>query len=153
MPNARMLINENPRPTLWTTVVEHAPGEWMAYGTRRINYLDIESIIDDGLEMSYFGGLVREMAPCTLREIIIKGSIRGLNMTTGTSALGALGSLLEMFHKEEIEEAVHKERYKHSDYTRFGGNIDDELLKKIKKLVAKQQAKVAEAVEEGYYDD
>lgn len=129
--------------------------EWMAYGSRKINYVDIESVINHGDEFSYYGGLIREMSPATLREIKLTGSLTGLTMCVGSTQLGALGTLLDALRREEDEERKQNEAYtkRQEDIARFGGEVNEDLIRKIVKLRKKQAKKTQREKEYDPYDE
>lgn len=149
-------MNATIQPNLFILTYKQEDGSWAAWGSRKVNFLDLEAKIDDGIEVTYRGGLTHEMSPSTLREFIFNGSIRNLTTVTGNSELGAVGGLIDALRKEEEEElraSFEREKYK-DDIKRFGGQVDEELIRKVVRWRKKQAKKKAEQdeLDERYHE-
>lgn len=108
---------------------------YIAVGSRTINYLEIGREVEmmPLLEYSYQAVLPYET------KISINGSAHTLTYVTGTTPLSTLGSLLDAFKKDEEQEAEEKrQRVRQTELARFGGEVDDELVRKIVRWRKKQ---------------
>lgn len=136
------MLDHSITPNWWMTVIEN-DGKWTAIGSRKINRIDIEARIDD-YDWPLLGhSLYSPVA--SVAEYKIAGSVRGFTYTSGTTRLAALGALMDALQKEEEEErTVAAERSKRQeDLKRFGGEVNEELIRKVVRW-RKKQAKKAE---------
>jgi hypothetical protein len=124
-------------------------GTWTALGSRKVIQFDLESRINEPEYLDYFGGFIRDYGTASLRDYVIKGSLRNMTMVTGTSQLSALGALLDALRKEEEEEKEISVKYAQGkiDLQRFGGEVNEELIRKVVRWRKKQAAQAAKKKE------
>lgn len=134
------------KPKFCFFLVEHEDG-WMAIGSRQINYLDLESIMASD-SIFTFGG---DRIPLGPPSYNINGSFETLIMAVNSSPLSALASLYEALQKEEAEEVADTKR--REDLARFGGEINEELIRKIVKWRKKQEKKQPKEYEYHEWDE
>lgn len=137
------------KPELFILTYQDEADNWVAWGSRKVNRFEVEAKLED-YEYTCYDGLIRDYGT-SLREFLWNGSIGGMTMCSGTSQLSAIGALIDALRKEEDEEriAAAEREKRQADIARFGGEVNEELIRKIVRW-RKKQAKKAE--QEREYD-
>lgn len=123
------------RPNYFTSLVENPDGTWTAIGSRKMGFLNFELV----REWDAYGALNtwdwdRDAVVYGPQTIHLEGEAKGIITTQASTRLAALGMLLDAFDTEEREEEHLKRVGKElQELNRLGGEIDDELAKKIRK--------------------
>ncbi len=141
---------------------------WIALGARKIGRLEINMSQgrDDITGGWDYWNLGRDKSYTPVdHQYVITSDAKQFTYVKGKTQLAALGALLDTLREEEEREDAVKREYiaKQERITRFGGEIDEELIKKIVKW-RKKQAKEAALVNRvlnredidfssSYYDD
>lgn len=137
------------QPQLFITVIENDEG-YMAIGSRKVSSLEITAATEyfETQNWKSFDNYLIQ-GP---KSFEIAGVTHTLTTVQGRSRMGVIGQLLEAFDEEKrLEEEEKRERQKRQqDLARFGGEIDEELVRKIIKW-RKKKAKKYE--EDDYYED
>lgn len=141
----------NTKPTYLMTLIE-SNGGWTAVGSRSVNFLNIEARREwEELSLTYFSD--RSISP-SIYHYLVEGSVRSFTVVSAPTQLQALGALLDEFRKQEdaeLREAEDKAKRK-ADIARFGGEVNEELVRKVVRW-RKKQAKKAEKEREWDPDD
>jgi hypothetical protein len=135
-------------PELLIVSLQKGPNDWIAYGSRTINQIKIETMRGFDNITTWDSALVD--LETTSREILFEGRFNHVAVATGTSQLSAIGALLDFFREEEKKDLFERtEREKRqADIARFGGEINEELVRKIVRW-RKKQAKKADDIDYG----
>jgi hypothetical protein len=123
----------------------------VAWGSRKINRFEVEAKMED-YEYSFYSGAILDRGSI-LKEYIWNGSLRGMTMCSGTSQLSAIGALLDALREEEereLKEDLEREK-RRADIARFGGEVNEELIRKVVRWRKKQEKK--RQLEEGWDPD
>lgn len=122
-------------PKYFMAVVKASENRWTAYGSRKLRYISFEGqygndpYYDDGYS---FGDTYKMVSP--IRTIKAEADLYGMISVTANSPLAAIGALIDAFREEEEREAEESRQMKRkAELARFGGEIDEELVRKIVK--------------------
>lgn len=126
------------RPNYWFTLIKNDSDSgigWIAFGSRQVSQVTVEAHGD------YFKGaldtwdfdICSSYAP-HCRTFEFHGTSSTLTYVKAVSPLAAIGALLDAFRDEEEREVEEeRDRKRRVDLARFGGEIDEELARKIVK--------------------
>lgn len=120
-------------PEFIISVFQNADG-WGAMGSRKATQMTIQQQQQHftGLDTWDFDGPRSYLQHPVEFEFFAR--THGFIYVQGTTILGALGTLLDAFQREEkLEVEEEADRKRKQDLARFGGEIDDELVRKIVK--------------------
>lgn len=127
-------------PSLFLTVFEQN-GTWIAMGTNKAFNFELTASRDwqELTGMGYYQDYPRHT------EYMFNGQTSTIATATGTTPLAAMGALLDYLReadeKEKEQNLVYAKRQE--DLKRFGGEVDEELIRKVVKWRKKNAAKQA----------
>ena len=142
-----------PYPELFITVTKQED-KWIAFGSRKVNYFSIENKVDydDITTRTAFS-----YSSTYVSEIVSGCSMQGCIVVEGYSPLAAIGALLDAFREEEKQELIEEEsrKIRNADIKRFGGEVNEELVRKVVRWRKKQAKKAADVdpYDEYLYDE
>lgn len=142
------MSNYYPNPSIFITVIKQ-DDKWIAMGSNKVDLFELTASRDDTF-VDVLSFASRSIYPM-MTTYMINGRTRTIATATAATQLSAVGALLDFFKEDEIREAVEQERktQRQADYTRFGGEVNEELIRKVVRW-RKKQAKKAE--QEREYD-
>lgn len=137
-------------PSLFLLTYEK-DGEWVAMGSRKWIDISFESKMDE-YEYTMSWESLRRIEPAP-RHIDIYGKLVGVTAVTAHTQLAAIGALIDALRKEEEEEQEQARRS--ADIRRFGGEVNEELIRKVVRWRKKQAKKASKERNERQldYDD
>lgn len=112
-------------PQLFMLVIETTDG-FMAIGSRKIAQFELNAVVEDFDCWSLEG---KNRIPIGPSSVDINGTVYSLITVIQSTRTGAIFSLIQALDAEERQEEEAKKRS--ADLARFGGEIDEELVKKI----------------------
>lgn len=127
-------------PSLFITLI-HQNDQWIAMGSNKIDTFELTASRDDTFAdvMSFASRSIYPM----MTTYIINGRTQTVATATGKTQLAALGALLDFFKQDEIDDAIEAERkaQRKAELARFGGEVNEELVRKIVRWRKKQELK------------
>lgn len=138
------------KPTLFLMVIQ-GEENWIAIGSDKIDLFEFTASREEELEFAILSHPYKSVFP-TLNKYVINGRTRTLASATGSSPLSAIGALIDFMRDQEAEETIRKEKRK-ADLERFGGEVNEELIRKVVRWRKKQEKKRQQEAEWDPYNE